>query len=60
VASWRLAEWASTAMPLERFMPHGKCFLWNTRQLTLHVVSDAFIALAYRAANGRAMKIDVG
>jgi diguanylate cyclase (GGDEF)-like protein len=28
-------------------MPHGMCFLWDTRLLTLHVVSDAVIALAY-------------
>jgi signal transduction histidine kinase/DNA-binding response OmpR family regulator len=29
------------------FMPHGMCYLWNPRLLTLHVVSDAVIALAY-------------
>lgn len=30
-----------------RFMPHGMCYLWNVRLLTLHVLSDAVIAVAY-------------
>jgi PAS domain S-box-containing protein len=29
------------------FMPHGHCFLWNPALVSLHVVSDALIALAY-------------
>jgi PAS domain S-box-containing protein len=29
------------------FMPHGMCYLWRPDILVLHVVSDAFIALAY-------------
>ena len=29
------------------FMPHGMCYLWQPDLLFLHVVSDAFIALAY-------------
>jgi PAS domain S-box-containing protein len=29
------------------FMPHGYCFLWNTRLVWLHVISDSLIALAY-------------
>ena len=29
------------------FMPHGYCYLWNTRLVWLHVVSDSLIALAY-------------
>lgn len=29
------------------FMPHGYCYLWNTRLVWLHVVSDLLIALAY-------------
>jgi len=29
------------------FMPHGMCYLWQPGILALHVVSDAFIALAY-------------
>jgi PAS domain S-box-containing protein len=28
-------------------MPHGMCYLWRPSVLTLHVVSDALIALAY-------------
>ncbi|MEW5980556.1 MAG: PAS domain-containing protein, partial [Acidobacteriota bacterium] len=29
------------------FMPHGHCYLWNAKLITLHVVSDALIGLAY-------------
>jgi PAS domain S-box-containing protein len=29
------------------FMPHGYCYLWNTRLIWLHVISDVLIALAY-------------
>ena len=29
------------------FMPHGMCFLWNPQLLSLHVISDAIIAIAY-------------
>jgi diguanylate cyclase (GGDEF)-like protein len=33
--------------PIEHFMPHGMCYLWDVRMLALHVISDAIIALAY-------------
>jgi len=29
------------------FMPHGHCYLWRPDVLLLHIISDAFIALAY-------------
>jgi PAS domain S-box-containing protein len=29
------------------FMPHGYCYLWNTKLIWLHVISDSLIALAY-------------
>jgi signal transduction histidine kinase len=29
------------------FMPHGMCHLWQPRMLSLHLVSDALITLAY-------------
>lgn len=29
------------------FLPHGMCFLWRPDVLTLHIASDALIALAY-------------
>jgi hypothetical protein len=29
------------------FMPHGFCYLWNSRLVWLHVVSDSLIVLAY-------------
>jgi signal transduction histidine kinase len=28
-------------------MPHGHCYLWDPRVLSLHIVSDALIALSY-------------
>ena len=28
-------------------MPHGYCYLWNTRLVWLHLISDSLIALAY-------------
>jgi hypothetical protein len=32
---------------LERFMPHGMCFLWQPALLGMHVVADLAIAIAY-------------
>lgn len=32
---------------LQEFMPHGMCYLWRLDILLTHVVSDAFIAIAY-------------
>ena len=29
------------------FMPHGYCYLWDTRMVWLHVLSDALITLSY-------------
>ena len=29
------------------FMPHGHCYLWQPGVLWLHLISDAFVALAY-------------
>lgn len=29
------------------FLPHGYCFLWENKLLTLHIVSDALTAIAY-------------
>jgi hypothetical protein len=31
----------------EGFMPHGHCYLWNSRLVLLHLMSDGLIALAY-------------
>ena len=31
----------------EPFMPHGFCYLWNSRLIWLHLISDSLIALAY-------------
>ncbi len=37
-------DWRSQ---LEMFMPHGMCLLWRPGLMSLHIVSDALIALAY-------------
>jgi hypothetical protein len=29
------------------FIPHGHCYLWQTNLVWLHILSDAFIAIAY-------------
>ena len=29
------------------FMPHGYCYLWNMELVSLHLISDALIALSY-------------
>jgi signal transduction histidine kinase len=31
----------------DEFMPHGMCYNWSPGVITLHVISDAIIALAY-------------
>ncbi|WP_448265053.1 ATP-binding protein [Nostoc sp. DSM 114159] len=38
--------WASF-LTSESFIPHGHCYLWQTNLVWLHILSDAFIALAY-------------
>jgi hypothetical protein len=34
---------------IERFMPHGHCFLWLPEILWMHVISDTVIAVSYYA-----------
>ena len=29
------------------FMPHGHCYMWETRVMWLHIISDSFITIAY-------------
>ncbi|MEC4803284.1 MAG: response regulator [Jaaginema sp. PMC 1079.18] len=33
--------------PIYLYMPHGNCYLWQTSLVSLHLVSDALIAIAY-------------
>src|ERR1700681_3552553 len=40
-------ETLKTLLSSNDFMPHGYCYLWNTKLLWLHVISDSLIALAY-------------
>jgi PAS domain S-box-containing protein len=42
-----MSEFVDHAFSHDGFMPHGMCYLWQPGLLSLHVVSDAFIALAY-------------
>ena len=37
-------DWQSQ---FEMFMPHGMCLLWRPELMSLHIISDALIALAY-------------
>jgi signal transduction histidine kinase/CheY-like chemotaxis protein len=36
-----------SALVSSRFLPHGYCYLWNTKLVSLHVVSDLLIGLSY-------------
>lgn len=42
-----MLEWLQEWMLPDRYMPHGYCYLWESGLVSLHVLSDAFIALAY-------------
>jgi PAS domain S-box-containing protein len=42
-ASWFWPRLAAS----QDFMPHAYCYMWNTRLIWLHVVSDALIFLSY-------------
>ena len=42
-----MATHISQLVSAPEFMPHGMCYLWQPGILTLHVVSDGIIALAY-------------
>jgi signal transduction histidine kinase len=39
--------WSHNIFDAYGFAPHGYCFLWNSRLVTLHVVSDSLIGLSY-------------
>lgn len=41
--------WSHNIFSAYGLAPHGYCFLWNTHLVTLHVVSDTLIGLAYVA-----------
>ncbi len=40
-------EFLRRVFSADGFMPHGHCYLWQPGVLWLHVLSDAFVALAY-------------
>ncbi len=40
------------AMLTSGFLPHGVCYTWNTELISLHVVSDALIGIAYFSIPG--------
>ncbi|HEX4140710.1 MAG TPA: hypothetical protein VHY09_10215, partial [Candidatus Methylacidiphilales bacterium] len=39
--------WLERLFSTREFMPHGMCYQWNGTVISLHVISDALIALAY-------------
>jgi two-component sensor histidine kinase len=43
MSSVQVERWISP----DGFMPHGMCYLWRPGILSLHVISDSLIALAY-------------
>ncbi|MEH2167578.1 MAG: ATP-binding protein [Nostoc sp.] len=42
-----ISEFWTNFLTSESFIPHGHCYLWQTNLVWLHILSDAFIALAY-------------
>ena len=42
-----MLEFLAHLFSSQGFEPHGHCYLWLPEILWLHVISDAFIALAY-------------
>ena len=42
-----MLESLKAALSDDDFMPHGMCYLWRPGVLSLHIVSDGLIALAY-------------
>ncbi|MGA0602424.1 sensor histidine kinase [Caulobacter sp. KR2-114] len=45
-------DWFSSVFSTAGFLPHGYCILWRPDILTLHVVSDLVIAIAYFSIPG--------
>ena len=42
-----MLEFFRRLLSADGFMPHGHCYLWQPGVLWLHLLSDAFVALAY-------------
>jgi PAS domain S-box-containing protein len=42
-----MTEFVANLMMSDLFIPHGHCYLWNTRLVGLHLLSDLTIAVAY-------------
>ncbi|MEC4894988.1 MAG: GAF domain-containing protein [Oscillatoria sp. PMC 1051.18] len=40
-------EFLKTIFSPSQYMPHGSCYLWQTKLVWFHVLSDGLIALAY-------------
>jgi diguanylate cyclase (GGDEF)-like protein/PAS domain S-box-containing protein len=52
VAVWLWEPDAIRQLTSQSYLPHGFCYLWNPRLLTLHVVSDTIIFFSYLAISG--------
>lgn len=42
-----MRSFLETLLSPDWLMPHGQCYLWQTGLVTLHLISDSLIALAY-------------
>ena len=42
-----MLNWVMSFFRTDLFIPHGHCYLWQPGLVGLHLLSDAFIALAY-------------
>jgi signal transduction histidine kinase len=42
-----MLDWFQNTLSPTQYIPHGHCYLWQTPLVWLHLVSDAFIAIAY-------------
>lgn len=43
------AAWRMPVLDSGLFMPHGQCFLWEAKLLSLHVISDMLTGISYYA-----------
>lgn len=50
------AIWSRNIFDAYGLAPHGYCFLWNIHLVTLHVVSDTLIGLAYVAISATLLR----
>ncbi|MBE9007864.1 PAS domain S-box protein [Fortiea sp. LEGE XX443] len=42
-----MLEFFKTLLASKQFIPHGHCYLWQSKLVALHIASDSLIAIAY-------------